>query len=151
MTVIHLALPSRAGFDAQTFRLRGVPAVGRWTRLVARIPLISAWVRPRLHVDDGCLVLAWGPWSRRVPLSTIVRIALTERGVALGLSDSTKIELLTFGGLRCRAPLRYAYNERLCAHIQACRGRALARALRSFRHSVSGSSVLPPRVAPGSG
>lgn len=119
--------------QALAFRLSGVPAVGRWTRLLSRFPLITAWVRPRLCLDEACLVLSWGPWARRVPLSTIVRISLTGRGVALGLSDSTKIELLTFGGLPCRRPRRYAFNEHLCAQIHTCRARALARALRSYR------------------
>lgn len=119
--------------DELTFRLRGMPALGRWTHLLSRVPLITAWVRPRLHVDEVCVVLAWGPWVRRVPLSTIVRISITGRGIALGLSDSTKLELVTFGGLSCSRPRHHAFNELLCAHVHACRGRALARALRSYR------------------
>lgn len=129
LTALHPELRS----DEPAFRLRGVPAVGRWTRLLARVPLITAWVRPRLHVDEVCLVLAWGPWVRRVPLSTIVRISLTDRGIALGLSDSTKVELLTFGGLSCTRARHHAFNQLLCAHVHACRRRALARALRSHR------------------
>ncbi|HEY6722655.1 MAG TPA: hypothetical protein VI197_01450, partial [Polyangiaceae bacterium] len=105
MTDIHPIVASCAAVDAITtlrpplrpealaFRLRGVPAVGRWTRWLSSVPLITAWVRPRLHVDHECLVITWGPWARRVPLSSIVRVALTNRGIALGLSDSTKVEL----------------------------------------------------------
>ena len=133
-TVDASAAPHGSPPERVVFRLRGLPAVGRWTRLLARVPLVTAWMRPRLHVDEVCVVLAWGRWVRRVPLSTLVRISVTDRGVALGLSDSTKIELLTFGGVSCNWHARgYEFNESLCAHLHACRGRALARALKSYR------------------
>jgi hypothetical protein len=120
------------------FYLRGVPALGPWTRLLSRLPLVTSWVRPRLRVDEACLVLTWGPWLRRVPLATLVRISMTARGVALGLSDSTKIELVTFGGLSCSTRRHvYQFNELLCAHLVACRGRALARALQHYRRAAA--------------
>jgi len=128
------ALLGQRPSDELSFRLRGLPAFGRWTRWLSWAPLIAAWIRPRLRVDASCVVLEWCRWARRLPLSNIVRLSVTGRGVELGLSNSTKIELVTFGGLSPRFhPHIFEFNELLCAHLRACRGRALARALQRYR------------------
>lgn len=120
--------------DRLVFRLRGSPVCGRWTRMLAGIPGLTSWIRPRLYIDEARLVLDGGWWVRRVPLSNVVRLSITGRGVELALSDSTRFELVTFGGVSCKWHRHlYEFNELLCAHLYECRARALARALRSYR------------------
>jgi len=120
--------------EAFVFRLSGLPALGRSTRWLSRLPLVTAWLRPRVHIDNGCFVLAWGFWSRRVPLCSIVRLSVTNRGVKVGLSDSTQLEFVTFAGVPPRwYPYIYDFNAQLASHLHASRARALARALNGYR------------------
>ena len=81
----------------------------------------------------ACFLLR-GFWSRHVPLCSIVRLSVTGRGVNVGLSDSTQLELVTFAGVPAQCyPHVYDFNTRLASHLHASRGRVLARALYGYR------------------
>ncbi len=127
----------------EAFRLHGFPCRTRWGRLAARIPLLTGLLRTRLLVNDSELVFVTGPWVRRRPLATLVQLNVNGRGVEMGFSDATRLELTTFGGLHMRWHARiYHFNELIVRRIERTRRRALAAALSAYRAN-RGSSAAP--------
>jgi hypothetical protein len=120
--------------EALTLHLRGIPALGRLTRLLSRVPLLTGLVHTKLTIARESLVLRVGPWSLEIPLSRILRLRMTPRGIEVATSDGKKVEIVSYAGKTYQwHPHTYDYNEVLCQLVDSARVSSLGRALRGYR------------------
>jgi hypothetical protein len=102
----------------ETFKLAGIPRLGRLSGWLSAIPLLSGSVRPRLRILAESLELRWGPFRLERPLCQLTRASATVKGVHLCFADGRQLEILTYGGvgprrLRTTFKLNRILEERL--------------------------------------
>jgi len=118
----------------ETFKLAGIPRLGRLSGWLSAIPLLSGSVRPTLRLLSESLELRWGPFQLRRPLCQLTQAVATVKGVRLSFTDETKMELFTYGGLGLsRLWTTFELNRILEERLNSAKQRALARALSGYR------------------